>query len=346
MKKANYILFTSALVFISCLYSTAQTDYHINVNKYYRLESNANNKTVEVEDGLFQKGKRIQQYDGYTSNGSADGFNQEWLFIPAGTVAVRGGNINAVRILNRGFLKFINEVGNNRVELGSVLNVEGADGEGSMWEIVPGTERQQIKIRSVVSNKFLQVSANSDNGSELELADESGLSRQAFTYTGFIGNQSLQVGLTVNCVLKPANNTSMFLGIKSCSFEAQSLMEINNTNSACRTFKFSKPDASAGSTLLISLVQEPALRIKLQQNTNSNGANIVIGYYIGGVSDSELSHWLIFNTPRNRSQYIIFNKLTGKCMEVWNNRTDAGATIGQNIFDNKDNQKWIIERAN
>lgn len=134
MKRLTYFFITSALVFITCLYSTAQTDYHTNVNIIHRLISNANGKTVEVEDGLFEKGRRIQQYDAYAKNGIVDGFNQEWLFIPAGTVAGREGNVNAVRILNRGFLKFINEVGNNQVELASVQEQPGLDGDGSMWE--------------------------------------------------------------------------------------------------------------------------------------------------------------------------------------------------------------------
>ena len=33
MKKLTYLSFTSALAFISCLYSAAQTDYHITNSK-------------------------------------------------------------------------------------------------------------------------------------------------------------------------------------------------------------------------------------------------------------------------------------------------------------------------
>lgn len=332
-------------------------DYKIDVTKKYRLRSPTTSKELEVEDGLIHKGVKVQQYRGYSRNGIVDGYNQEWVFIPAGTV--RGANnvqIPVVRILNYGFLKYlkatINSSGRVIPQLGIAIDQLDADGDDSMWEIVPQQGWQTIKIRSIIDGQFLQFPANSNDGSEMEVGPASNDGRQNFLYTSFTGFALKPVVANNNApiALTPVSNENLNLSVGSCMPDENALMMLANKNSsvACQQFIFYyKNIRSPNSVFISSLLQivpniHLGFSVKLQANNNLNGGNIVIG----NTSTNPISYWIMVDVIREPGNYIFFNAVTGKCMEVYNNRTDAGATIGQNTFNNTNNQKWKVKSIN
>ena len=334
-------------------------NYKIDVTKVYRFQNPVTGKSIETEDGLINKGSRIQQYRGYTSNGVVDGHNQEWIFLPSGTVTARGNlQLPVVRILNYGFLKYLvafnfgHGAGEYKPQLDFAPDNEGIDGDDGLWEVIPDAIWQTIRLRSLSTGLFLQFPNNNDDGTEMELATGSNDPRQRILYTLFIGlipKPSITAPLAP-CVLVPANSQSMNLSIANCSPEPETLLQLGtkDNHSICQQFTFNyvaKKDNAAHFTY--SLVQlapvlSTNLSVKLQNNTLLNGGNISVG---GTIADS-LTFWIMIDAVREPGKYMFFNMMSGKCMEVWNSGTSAGASIGQNLFKNGENQKWLIQKAN
>lgn len=349
MKKLLQIVFQMSLMFMSSISSIAQTgpmgtSYNIDFGFVYRLVSVANGKDTEVEDALLSKGTRVQQYWGYSSNGSADGHGQEWVFIPAGSVIKADGRtVYLVRIINYGFLDYLSAGrGGGQVTL-EKLNPNGAN-IGTFWEIIPTGNRHEIKLRSNSTNTFLQSPNDSNDGSALTLAPEANIPAQRFKFTKF-SKDFPPLKANTPAVLVAANNRSKALDVTGCVVTNNNLLEIwdKGSNNTCQQFNFSHAGVGIGSIFRLSPVIAPTFNVRNQDPTAQfAGANIVTGT---PASFDHLNYWIIVKCVRDPGKYMFFN-FNGMCMEVWNNRTDRGATIGQNAFYNTDNQKWIIESIN
>ena len=317
--------------------------YKIDFGFIYRMVNSSNGKDVEVEDGLFDKGKRVQQYRGYSRNGFVDGHNQEWIFIPAGSVTKSDGSvIYLVMVINYGFLDYLSAGrGGGQVTL-EKLNSSGSN-IGVLWEIMPTGNHQEIRLRSNSTNQFLQVPADNNDGSAMIVAPESNLPNQVFKLTKF-SKDGLSSEIRQPAVLRPANSPSKALDVTGCGTANNTLLEIwdKGSNNLCQQFNITRIGFALGNIIRLAPVIAPTYNVRLQDpNAGYAGANIVIG----DPSVDIATNWILVKCIREPGKYILFN-FKGMCMEVWNNRTDNGGTIGQNSFMNTDNQKWIIETAN
>lgn len=349
MKKLHQIIFSIALLLMSTINTNAQTGpqgalYKIDFGHIYRMVSVANGKDVEVEDALLSKGSRVQQWDGYSSNGLADGYGQMWVFIPAGSITRADGRIvYLVRIINYGFLDYLSAGrGGGQVTL-EKLNPNGSN-IGTFWEIVPTGNWQEIKLRSNSTNSFLQSPNDNNNGSAMTLATEANIPAQKFKYTKF-SQDAPPLKANTPAVLVAGNNRSRTLDVTGCATANNTILELwdKGSNNPCQQFNFSKPAIGAGNIYRLAPVIAPSFTVRQQDPAALfPGANIVTG---DPAASDVSNYWIIVKCIRDPGKYILFN-FNGMCMEVWNNRTDNGATIGQNAFFNTDNQKWIIESIN
>lgn len=316
--------------------------YRVDFGVTYRLTSVANGKDVEVEDGLINKGERIQQFRGYTRNGIVDGHNQEWIFLPAGYVTrADGSRTYLVRILNNGFLHYMSARSGTAPRLEKVN--PATSNMGLFWEVLRNAQTGSVRLKAHTSNLFLQVPANSNDGESLLLAPESGQPNQEFrmiTFSGYGPPGSLN---NIPLVLKPASNTSMALDVTACNPAENTILQLWNkgSNNLCQQFTMRMiPDAGNVFSFTPGIAGSSFIRLQ-DVNSTMPGANIVIGSPVSGIA----TYWFVIQVMREPGKYVLINHVSGMCMEVWNNRTDAGATIGQNIFTNGNNQKWVIQRA-
>jgi hypothetical protein len=340
MKKTNLVFKILAIVFISSYTLFAQNieGYNIRFGKIYRLQNVSNTKVLEVEDGLFNKGIRVQQYWGYTSNGSTDGFNQEWVFIPGEIIERNGQTIYLVRILNYGFLDYLT---NNSGKVQLAKTNPGVANLGQFWEVSFNPTNGNIRLRSHVNNQFLQAPNDANDGSEMGLAPQSPNLRQEFKLISFSKDYIPSGAGSGPFTLKPAHNTNLALDVTACGTADNTLLNAwtKGHDNTCQQFQF-LPLEVGGNLVRIQPVIKPDFKIRLQDiNSKAVGANIVIGS-----QSTEMSNvWIAVKVIREPGKFFFINILSGLCMEVWNARRDPGATIGQNLFTNGNHQKWIIE---
>lgn len=317
----------------------AQNGYNIEFGRVYRLENISNKKSIEVEDGLLSKGVRVQQYWGYTRNGSSDGYNQEWVFLPGDIIERNGQKTYLVRILNYGFLDYLTN-NSGTVQLAK-FNTNTAN-LGQFWEIIR-TPNGNIKLRSHVSNTFLQAPNDANDGSAMTLASQNDSPAQEFKLITFAKDGIPSFAYSEPATIKPANNTNLALDVTACGTAESTLLNVWNVgrNNTCQQFQFK--GLTGGNQVRIKPILKPDFGVRLQDITSkAAGANIVIGSQPTETSTA----WIAVKVVREQNKYIFFNLISGLCMEVWNARTDAGATIGQNVFTNGNHQKWVVEKAN
>lgn len=313
--------------------------YNIEFNLVHWLKIASNDKYLEVEDGLFNKGKRVQQYYGYRKNGIVDGHNQDWLFLPGEVISGPNGSVkHLVRILNYGFMSYLTVNSTGQVEL---LPIDLAHQNlGTFWEVVPAPNGN-IRLRSHLSGSFLQAPDNSNDGATMTLGGDTSSLSQQFVNIRYAYSMVPRELKNIPIVLKPTNNSNLALDVSACNTVDNTLLivwgkELNNT---CQQFVLKETYLN---TYSIQPQIAPDRYVKLQDpDSLSPGANIVIG-----TATAPDNYWLIFDVVREPGKYLIINGKSGLAMEVWNKRSDAGATIGQYIFMNEANQKWTLEKAN
>ena len=317
----------------------AQNGYNVEFGQVYRLENTSNQKSIEVEDGLLSKGTRVQQYRGYTRNGSTDGYNQEWIFLPGEIIERNGQKIYLVRILNYGFLDYLTN-NSGTVQLAK-FNTNTAN-LGQFWEVIR-TPNGNIKLRSHVSNTFLQAPNDANDGTAMTLAVRNDSPAQEFKPVTFVKDGVPRFAYSEAVAIKPANNAHLALDVTACGTAESTLLNVWNVgrNNVCQQFQFKR--ALGENQVHIKPMLKPDFGVRLQDITSkAAGANIVIGSQPTETS----TVWIAVKVIREPNKYIFFNLISGLCMEVWNARTDAGATIGQNVFTNGNHQKWLIEKTN
>ena len=151
----------------------------------YRITNNFTGKQVEVEDAVFSKGKKVQQWEFSEADAFKDIHNQRWILLVSGYDVSRGLHF---RIINYGFLNALMHNPNNDVFAGTVQEY-GINGYNYEWYLrsLP-TMKDYVEIRSLANNKRLRLGAISrDNGigfalEESETPDINAAFR--FTYNG------------------------------------------------------------------------------------------------------------------------------------------------------------------
>lgn len=332
--------------------------YHTKFGVIHRLESAANGKTLEVEDGLFNKGVRVQQYHGYSSNGIVDGHNQEWLILPGKIVTDRDGTKRyLVRILNYGFMKYLVAVDENKVQLAlpesatSGVGTTVADVDpfiGSLWEIVPTSDGNRIRLRSELNGRFLQTPENNDNGAEMQLAPSNNLARQQFSDVRIAISLVPARLKNVDLELNPTHNFSQQLGfalVTDCDQANRTpaaliALGLDSKNSggwqgrgACRQFKLKEQFLNIfriNANVLPNYSLQPVLR-----NTVAlSPANVLDNL------------WIVHDVVREPGKFIIVNGVSGLVLVATNLTTGAEPLVTQALFINDSNQKWSMQLPN
>lgn len=297
----------------------------------YLFSSVHNGKVVEVESGVFSYGKKVQQYNGYASNGpAADGRNQEWLIIPAGT---RGGH-RVYYIINNGFLKYLHMAESVSVET-------GRDADNQLWMINDTGAPNVYTIQSFLSRQFLQTPLNNtNNGVQMEMANFNGRANQQFKLIQYVGNTGpigYVPGSSVN--ICPKMNNSKTINIANANTQNGAMIELHDiingaTNEHWRLFR--TPDGyykihSAFTNKCIDVTGWEA----------GNNTNLVSWDH----AEVEKQKWLIIPVAREPGYFIFFNKVSGKCIDVADASSANGAIVQTFTFANQDNQKWKLVPA-
>src|SRR5205085_6560101 len=173
MQKLRF--FIPLVLFFNAQAQTIIEDNEINFQDIFLFKNAKSMKMLEVEDGPFNKGRKVQEYFPYAKNGLTDGYNQQWLIIPAGTCKGR----NVYHLINYGFLKFLSSMDPVVVEEGN-----GADDELWVFERMG----QNWLIKSYLGNVYLQIPDGAyKDGEAFTLGNFNGSLTQQFIMTRYAG---------------------------------------------------------------------------------------------------------------------------------------------------------------
>jgi hypothetical protein len=131
-------------------------------NMIYRIACHSSGKQVEVEDGFFAKGTKIQQWDWNDGDVAKDAHNQRWMLLIDGYDGERGFHFE---IMNAGFLKFLVHAGDDpTVFCGTAFEYTYTNRYKWYLKPIPNIPNA-VEIRSVHNNMRLRLAAaNKDNG--------------------------------------------------------------------------------------------------------------------------------------------------------------------------------------
>jgi hypothetical protein len=321
-------LLSGCLLYLYSLAQTPATDRDFNFQSIYRIKNVKTQKAMEVEDGAFEKGTKVQQYFSYSRNGFVDGHNQEWLIIPAG----RKEGLFVFYIINNGFLKYLDAI----LPLG--VN-EGLDSETQLW--VFEKTGQNWLIRSFSSRQYLQIPEGSvKDGDRFNLSAFTGQLNQQFVLisTGATVPTSITHGALVNITPSYADSKAMDAsGASERDGEPIKINELRNGETKQQWqitlspgyYEMKPKNASAKCAEVLNF------------STNDSDP---AGCWtcVNGLNQK----WIIVPVARESGRYIFFNRNSGKCLTVQGgNSTQNGTKIVQFTYANRDNSKWKITPA-
>jgi hypothetical protein len=305
----------------------------IPANNLYELRNEQNGKMVEVEDAVFAKGTKVQQFRDYETNGLCDGHNQKWVIIPAGN---RSGS-QAFYIFNYGFNKYMQA--DDRVTV-----QRGTDQSNQLWVLEPTATTGMYFIKSLGSARYLQVSVTQPgDGEQLQMGAFSGHTNQQFrfiSYVGLTGPQNYPAGSFVN--ICPVQNTGKTINVAHNSTGNGAAIQLYDVISGAQNEHW-------------QLVRTPDGYYRMKPRLASTNKCADINGGTGNantgllswdcVEEVEKQKWLIIPVVREPGNHIIFNKSSGRCMDIANASTANGAAIQLYHFVNQDNQKWRFQPA-
>jgi hypothetical protein len=286
---------------------------------------------VEVEDGLFEKGRKVQQHRAYESSGVVDGKNQEWLILPAG----KRRNEPVFYIINYGFLKYLDA---SHLQ-GEAQVLDGNDSESQLWtlEIIKGGAGNALwKIRSLSTRSYLTYFAGyTTDGEPLHYGVSKG-TNTVFTF---------QIASNLS---PTASMPSGYANIVS-KLNAQRHISIANgsTNNGAVINVYNPVFRAPFQTW--QLVQTRDGFFKIQSGLT--GKCIDVTGWEGGnnstlvswdCADVEKQKWQVIPVAREPGYVIFFNKVSGKCMDIAGGDPNSYADVSTYLFRNKDNQKWKL----
>lgn len=316
-----------------CLFSFSQnpvvaTDADFNFQTIYRIKNLATQKVMEVEDGVFNKGSKVQQYFSYSRNGLADGHNQEWLIIPAG----KKENQFVFFIINNGFLKYLDAI--------LPLNVtEGNDGDTQLW--VFEKIGQNWLIKSYTAHQYLQIPNGSNNdGDRFDIAPFTGQTNQQFILirTGSTVPTNLTGNVYVN--ITPSYSDSKALDASGANDREGEPLKINERRNGETKQMWQIKLTPTYYELKPKSVSTKCAEILSFSMQNSDPAGCWT--CVNGPNQK----WIIVPVARESGKYIFFNRNSGKCLTVQGgNRTENGTRIIQYTYANQANSQWKISLA-
>jgi len=318
------------ILLFACYGSAGQgvTDNDFNFQDIHLFKNIKTQKMLEVEDGPINKGSRVQQYFAYARNGLTDGYNQQWLIIPAGR---RNGQF-VFHIINYGFLKYLDSQLPLKVE-------EGNGGDNQLWVFQRSGSNWLIK--SFLAEQFLEIpNGVLNDGAAFSIGPYTGEANQQFILTRYAG----QTGPGTGMVGQPVNIMPAYANSKALDATGAS---VNGTQVTIR-------DMGRGD-----------IKQQWQFNLNSNYFELrprmalTKCAAVSGLSmedDAQTVCWDCVNNPnekwiiipviRQRGKFIFFNRNSGKCLAVaGGNATANGTGIIQHTYNNQENCKWLFQPA-
>lgn len=304
----------------------------IPANNLYELRNEQNGKMVEVEDAVFSKGTKVQQYRDYETNGVCDGHNQKWVFIPAGN---RNGT-QAFYIFNYGFNKYMQA--DDRVTV-----QRGTDQSNQLWVLQPTATTGMYFIKSLASDKYLQVSVTQPvDGEQLQMGAFTGHTNQQFRFISFVGltgPQNYPAGSFVN--ICPVQHTGKTINVSNNSSNNGAAIQLYDVISDAQNEHWQLVRTADGYYRL-----KPRFATSKCVDINGYDGNNGTGVLSWDcVEDVEKQKWLIIPVVREPGNHILFNKSSGRCMDVAGASTANGAAIQLYHFVNQNNQKWRFQPA-
>ena len=303
----------------------------------YKMQNIATFKMVEVDDAPpFANGTNVQQYSSYETNGTCDGKNQKWLLIPA---AAKGTErVKAFYIINFGFLKYL--------EAGTDATVQtGNDNNNQRWFIQPTGRQGVYYIKSVATQTYLEMpSGFTHDKDRFKLDSFTGAANQQFAFEQTVGNTGVEnytPGSFINiCSQLNPNKT---LNIAGASVDNGAVIQLYSHQRGALNEQW-------------KLILTPDHYYKIVSRLDGNKNIDITGLEGGNNSnlllwdnaDVEKQKWLIIPVVREPGNYIFFNKVSGRCIDIAGGTESDHSTIQTYLFQNKDakNQKWRIVSAN
>lgn len=299
-------------------------------NAVYEFMNVQNNKMVEVEDALFSKGNKVQQYANYEQKEACDGHNQKWMVIPAGQ---RSGK-NVYYIINFGFRKYL--------QAGNRVTVEpGNDQNNQLWVLELNNNRDAVFIKSFASGQYLQVPATRANDGEwMELGNFTGSGNQLFMPSRYTGYSN--VGGYRPCsfrTIQPQYNNNKSVIITNASPADATSIVLNDLQPGAAHGRWQFADAGRGYFKITSpLGSGKCIDVRGTEAGNGSGLE---SWYCADQQDKQ--KWLIFPSVREPGYFMIFNKISGRCMEVAGGAVnDNGVRVQTYLFHDGNNQKWRL----
>ncbi len=321
---------STGILFTSSDYNTLRAMY--TMPAIYRIASRQNQKVLDCDDpviGSGDKGHKMQQWNnhGQVFAGS-DGHNQEWFFIEAG----KRGEKPVYKIFNYGFNNFLQaNASNPRCE-----NGDGSDNQ--LWYIMPQATKGVVKIKSVETNRCLQMPAgNNNDGGLIEMGIETMNTNQLFdlNITGYNPNID-----PVTYKVMPKHHDGSALDLTAGNLNNGTGLQLwqkqgNNSN---QEWKFTFDGGSGYFRLHPKMNEHKTMEVS--GFSMDNGGRVTIYDNLDGWNQD----WLFIRMARENDKFIIFNRQSGKCLDVSGVGTADGTIMQQWEFVNGDNQKWRLER--
>lgn len=328
MRKVFALLSFSILRLISFSQTPiAAIDADFNFQTIYRIKNVATQKAMEVEDGAFSKGSKVQQYFSYSRNGLVDGHNQEWIIIPAG----KRENKSVYYIINNGFLKYLDAM--------LPLHVtEGSDGDTQLWLF----EKlgQNWLIKSYTANQYLQIPTGSINdGDRFDMAPFTGQTNQQFALgrTGSTVPTNFTGTAWVNII--PSHADSKGLDASGANERDGEPLKINELRNGETKQQWQITIGPAYYEIKPKSVPAKCVEVLSFSMQNSDPAGCWT--CVNGPNQK----WIIVPVAREAGKFIFFNRNSGKCLTVLNASRDNGTKVIQYTYANQANSKWKISLA-
>lgn len=310
--------------------SFCQTDVpesEINFQTIYLFKNVKTQKMMEVEDGAFNKGTKVQQYFPYAKNGLTDGFNQQWIIIPAG---VREKH-KVYHLINYGFLKYLDGFSPVTVQ-------EGSDADNLLWIFQKVGSYWMIK--SYLSQQFVEMANGMDDGASFTLGSFTGNTNQQFIVTQYIGQTGISSAISsqVNNILTGYNDNKA-LDATGAETDGGTLRidQLSNSNPKQQwqiqltSQYYELRPRNAGSRCM-----------EILSFSVAEGGGAGFWNCVGGINQ----RWIIIPVVRQSGKYIFFNCNSGKCLAVSGGASNSNLVgVVQYTYANQENAKWKIKAA-
>lgn len=260
-------------------------------NAFYFLRISSSGKLLEVEDALFAKGRKIQQWEADNGTALKDKFNQQWVFFQVGYDNEKGA---IFEIINTGFLTPLAHGSSN--EVFAVNEAEYRLSINYKWYIrTVDNKSNGVEILSYANNKRLRLAESSaDNGISFLLDASTVANDEALFSIEHSSNEYLPGRFTSDFVKIRCNENGYFMGAISGNPAI-----INCTAEQAQPFVISQENNSYYYTIK---------HVGSNQFLNYNPTTHALGF---SATKNNLSLFNIMRQPRNTNKYFILPAYDG-----------------------------------